>query len=86
MFIKGTAVGLIQQPDSRDKETGEIKQGSHQLEMMVKIKLKNGEMKTEIQSIKIPESKVKEFELQIGKEIQVACSYWSKTPVYFKLD
>jgi len=82
--IKGKLLSLYRAPDFKDKETGEIKStGKYKLQLLVQSELSNGSVKNEMQDISIPDEKVKTYETQIGKDINIECSFMSKSPVSF---
>ncbi len=76
-------MSLYKKPDFRDKDSGEITPGKHNLEILVEAELSNGSIKHDMQDISIPDSKVEEYKAQIGKEVNVQCSYVSKSNVSF---
>jgi len=74
--IKGKLLSLYRAPDFKDKETGEVLSvGKHKLQLLVETKLSNGSIKHD--------DRVKEFEVQVGKEVSVECSFMSKSNVSF---
>ncbi len=82
--IKGKLLSLYKSPDFKDKTTGEIlSTGKHKLGLLVETQLSNGSIKNDIQDISIPDTQVKEYETQIGKEVNIECSYISKSQVSF---
>ena len=82
--IQGKLMSLYKNPDFKDKDTGEVvSTGKHKLQLLVETKLSNGSIKHDMQDISIPDSQVKEYEAQIGKEVNVNCSYISKSQVSF---
>lgn len=82
--IKGKLLSLYRAPDFKDRDTGEVlSTGKHKLQLLVETTLNNGSVKHDMQDISIPDVQVKEYENQIGKEINVECSFMSKTPVNF---
>jgi hypothetical protein len=81
--IRGKLMSLYKKPDFRDKDSGEITPGKHNLEILVEAELSNGSIKHDMQDISIPDSKVEEYKAQIGKEVNVQCSYVSKSNVSF---
>ncbi len=82
--IKGKLLSLYRAPDFKDKETGEVLSvGKHKLQLLVETKLSNGSIKHDMQDISIPDDRVKEFEVQVGKEVSVKCSFMSKSNVSF---
>lgn len=82
--INGKLMSLYKNPDFKDKETGEVvSTGKHKLSILVETTLSNGSKKHDIQDISIPDAQVKDYEAQIGKEVNVNCSFISKSPVSF---
>lgn len=77
--------GVFKTDKFRDKETGEIKDGSYKLELLVEKEMENKSVRNDLLNLTIPESRVKEFEAQIGKKIQFKCDISSKTPIFYKL-
>ena len=84
VIIEGKLLSLYRAPDFKDKETGEVvSEGKHKLQLLVETELSNGQHKTELQDISIPDQRVKEYEAQIGKTVQVKCDYVAKSQVSF---
>ena len=83
VIIEGTLLSIPKKPDFKDKETGEVSEGKHFLQILVDSELSNKEVVQDIQNISIPKDKLSKFETQIGKKIEVVCSYISKSPVNF---
>lgn len=83
VIIEGQLLSIYKNNDFRDKETGEVSQGKHKLQLLVESELNNGSIKNEMQDISIPDTKIKEFENQIGQRVQVVCDVLSKSPVSF---
>jgi hypothetical protein len=81
--VKGKLMSLHKKPDFKDKDSGEVTQGKHNLELLVETELSNGSLKHDMQYISIPDSKIEEYKAQVGKEINVNCSFISKSPVSF---
>lgn len=82
--VKGKLLSLYKSPDYKDKDTGEVTSvGKHKLSLLVETELSNGSLKNDIQEISIPDAQIKEYEAQIGKEVNVKCSFISKSPVSF---
>ncbi|MBU0721793.1 hypothetical protein KJ877_10650 [bacterium] len=81
--VKGKLMSLYKKPDFKDRESGEVTPGKHNLELLVETELSNGSIKHDMQDISIPDSRVEEFKSQVGKEVNVNCSYISKSPVSF---
>lgn len=82
--ISGKLMSLYKNPDFKDKDTGEVvSSGKHKLQLLVETKLSNGSIKHDMQDISIPDAQIKEYEAQIGKEVNVNCSYISKSQVSF---
>lgn len=82
--ISGKLMSLYKSPDFKDKTSGEIvSTGKHKLSILVESILSNGSKKHDIQDISIPDSQVKNYEAQIGKEVNVNCSFISKSQVSF---
>lgn len=85
VLLEGQLISVYLGTDYKDKETGEISQGKHKLQLLVENELQNGSIRNEMQDISIPNSKVKEYEAQIGKKIQLKCDCSSKTPIFLKV-
>lgn len=83
VIIEGQLLSIYRNNDFKDKETGEVTHGKHKLQMLVETALSNGSVKNEMQDISIPDARVKEYETQIGKKVQVKCDVMSKSPVIF---
>ena len=83
VIIEGLLAAIYKTPDFKDKETGEVSEGKNKLQLLVESELSNGAVKQEMQDISIPISHLKEYESQVGKKVQVACQYVSKSQVSF---
>jgi hypothetical protein len=83
ILVKGKLLSLYRTPDFKDKTTGEVTIGKHKLSLLVETELSNGAVKNDIQEISIPDAQIKDYEPQIGKEVNVKCSFVSKSPVSF---
>lgn len=83
VIIEGKAVSLYRTPDFKDKETGEVSKGKSKLQLLVETILSNGAVKQDMQDISIPDDRLKEFEIQIGKSVKVECDIYSKSQVSF---
>lgn len=83
IIIEGMLMSIYRNNDFKDKESGEVTQGKQKLQVLVENTLDNGSIKHEMQDISIPDSRVKEYEAQVGKKVQVRCDLMSKTPVIF---
>lgn len=82
-IVEGTVSSIFKNNDYKDKETGEVSQGKHKLQLLIENELANGSIRYDIQDITIPDSRVKEFESQIGKKVQVKCDIMSKGQISF---
>ena len=83
VIIEGQALAVYKAPDYHDKQSGETTPGKHKLQLLVETELLNGEIKREMKDISIPDERVKEYEGQIGKPVQLKCDFVSKTAVNF---
>lgn len=83
VVIEGQLLSIYKGNDFKDKETGEVSQGKHKLDLLIENELANGSIRHDVQSITIPDSRVNEFENQIGQKVQVKCEVLSKTQVSF---
>lgn len=81
--IHGKLLSLYKKPDFKDKNTGEINVGKHILQLLVDTELSNGSVKQDMQDVSIPDTQVKDYQAQIGKEVNVKCSFISKSQVSF---
>jgi len=82
--VKGKLLSIYRSPDFKDRDTGEVVSiGKHKLSLLVESQLSNGSVKNDIQDISIPDSQVKDYEAQVGKEVNVNCSFISKSQVSF---
>lgn len=82
-IIEGLLYSILKNNDYKDKETGEVSVGKHKLEVIIENDLANGSIRHDMQTITIPDSRVKEFEAQIGKKVQVKCDIMSKGQISF---
>lgn len=83
IIIEGMLLSIYKSNDFKDKETGEVSQGKHKLQLLVENELQNGSVKNEMQDVSIPDSKLKEYETQIGKKVQVKCDFVTKGQISF---
>lgn len=83
VIIEGQLLSIYKGNDFKDKETGDITLGKHKLQLLVESELQNGSVKNDMQDISIPDTRVKEFETQIGQKVQVKCDVVSKSQVSF---
>jgi len=83
VIIEGMLLSTYLKPDFRDKESGEVTKGKPVLQFLVDTELSNGSIKQEMQDISIPIEKLSEYKNQVGKKIQVKCSFLSKSSVSF---
>lgn len=83
VIIEGMLLSIYKSNDFKDKETGEVSQGKHKLQLLIESELQNGSLKNDMQDISIPDTRVKEYETQIGQKIQVKCDVVSKNQVSF---
>ena len=77
VIVEGKMFGGYQKPDFTDKETGEVVKGKYYIQLMVASTLKNGQIKKELVDISLPSERVKDYEGQDGKTVQVRCNYIS---------
>lgn len=83
VIIEGQVLAVYKKNDYKDKETGEVSQGKYKLELVIDNELQNGSVKHEMLDITIPDGRVKEYETQIGKKVQVKCDIMSKGQISF---
>jgi hypothetical protein len=83
IIIEGMLLSIYKSNDFKDKETGEVSHGKHKLQLLVENELLNGSVKNEMQDISIPDTRVKEYEAQIGKKVQVKCDFVTKGQINF---
>lgn len=83
VIIEGQLLSVYKNNDFKNKETGDVTEGKHKLQLLIETELQNGSVKNDMQDITIPDSKVKEFETQIGQRVQVKCEVLSKSQVSF---
>lgn len=83
VIIEGQLLSIYKSNDFKDKETGDVTQGKHKLQLLVESELQNGSIKNDMQDISIPDSQVKVYETQIGQKVQVKCDVVSKSQVSF---
>jgi hypothetical protein len=83
VIVEGKMFGGYQKPDFTNKETGEVAKGKYVIQLMVANMLKNGQIKKELVDISLPPERVKDYEGQDGKTVQVRCDYISKEKVVF---
>lgn len=83
VIIEGQLLSVYKNNDFKDKETGNVSEGKHKLQLLIENELSNGSIRHEMQDISIPLERVKEFEDQIGQRVQVKCDVLSKSQVSF---
>lgn len=83
IIVEGLLYFIHKGNNFKDKETGEVSEGKHKLEVLVESELQGGSVKHEMQYISIPDNRLKEFESQVGKKVQVKCDVVSKSQVSF---
>lgn len=83
VIIEGQLLSVYKNNDFKDKETGNVSEGKHKLQLLIENELSNGSIRHEMQDISIPLERVKDFESQIGEKVQVKCEVLSKTQVSF---
>lgn len=83
VIIEGMLLSIYKNNDFKDKETGEVSHGKHKLQLVIENELANGSIRHDMQDISIPDNRVKEFESQIGKKVQVKCDIMSKGQISF---
>ena len=81
--IEGLLLALYKNNDFKDKQTGEVSQGKYKLELVIDNELANGSIRHDMLDITIPDNRVKEYEAQIGKKVQVKCDVISKGQISF---
>lgn len=85
IIIEGMLMSIYRSNTFKDKETGQETQGKQKLNIVISHSLDDGSIKHEIQDISIPDHRVKEYEAQIGKKVQIKCDCSSKTPIFMKI-
>lgn len=81
IIIKAKLIGLFISPDFK-KEDGSVVKGKPKLQVTEEVILKNGERKTQLLDISIPEDKVRLYKDKIGSTVEVEvgvigkCSYY----------
>ncbi|MFA6628698.1 MAG: hypothetical protein AB7U44_02490 [Sulfuricurvum sp.] len=83
VIIEGQLLSVYKNNDFKDKETGNVSEGKHKLQLLIENELSNGSIRHEMQDISIPLERVKEYENQIGDKVQVKCEVLSKSQVSF---
>lgn len=83
IIIEGMLLSIYKSNDFKDKETGEVSHGKHKLQLLVENELQNGSVKNEMQDVSIPDARLKEYESQIGKKVQVKCDFVTKGQINF---
>lgn len=83
VIIEGQLLSIYKSNDFKDKETGEVSHGKHKLTLVIENELANGSIRHEMQDISIPDTRVKEYETQIGQKVQIKCDVVSKSQVSF---
>ncbi len=83
VIIEGQLLSIYKNNDYKDKETGEVSQGKHKLQLLIENELANGSIRHDMQDITIPDGRIKEYESQIGKKVQVKCDVMSKGQISF---
>lgn len=73
--MKGQIVNVFKANDSRDRETGEIRQGKHKIQIMGKLPLESGDFQLAMHDMSIPE--LETFKPFQGKWVEVALGIMS---------
>jgi len=83
VIIEGQLLSVYKNNDYKDKETGNITQGKHKLQLLIESELQNGSVRHDMQDITIPDSLVDNYTDQIGQRVQIKCEVLSKSQVSF---
>lgn len=83
IIIEGMLLSTYVKPDFKDKDSGEVTKGKPVLQLLVDTELSNGSIKQEMQDVSIPIEKLSQYKDQVGKKVQVKCSFISKSSVSF---
>lgn len=85
ILVEGELLSLYQKPDFTNKATGEVKEGKHMLQLMIKQELQNSAEKMELYDISIPDNVVNLYKDKVGKTVQIRCKFYTKqnAPIVF---
>ena len=74
---------VFQKPIVIDKATNQEKAPEYAVQLMYEAKIKNSiDTKSEFIDIKIKPDSITKYKSMIGKDIEIPCSTFSKSPIY----
>ena len=83
IYIKGKLLKCYQKPTVIDKETNQQKAPDYAIQLLSEIKVKNSiDTKHELMDIKSKHESLNEYKNKVGKDIEICCSTYSKSPIY----
>ena len=83
ILIKGKLIKVYQKPLVIDKDTQLPKPIDHAIQILSEVKIKNStDTKLELMDIKIKPNTQDSYSSKIGKDIDICCSTFSKSPIY----
>lgn len=83
IYIKGKLLKCYQKPQQVDNETNQPKSPDYAIQLLSEIKVKNSiDTKHELMDIKIKPESLNEYKNKVGKDIEICCSTFSKSPIY----
>ncbi len=83
IYIKGKLLKVYQKPIVVDRETNQPKPVDHAIQILSEVTLKNStDTKHELMDVKIKPDKLNDYKNRLGKDIEICCSTFSKSPIY----
>ena len=83
IYIKGKLLKCYQKPIVMDRETNQPKSPDYAVQLLSEINIKNStDTKHELMDIKIKPESVNDYKSKVGKDIEILCSTFSKSPIY----
>lgn len=83
IFIKGKLLKVYAKPQVIDRDTNQPKPIDYAIQILSEVKLKNStDTKHELMDVKIKPDSLNDYKNKLGKDIEICCSTFSKSPIY----
>lgn len=83
IFIKGKLIKVYAKPLVIDRDTQLPKPIDHAIQILSEVKIKDStDTKLELMDIKIKPNSYDSYISKVGKDIDICCSTFSKSPIY----
>jgi len=79
--LTGTLLNIFKSNDFT-KEDGTVVPGKTKLQLLVKMPMKNGQIKNELYDLSIPVEKLEPYKQKVGKEVEVEVALIGKAVFY----